>query len=316
MVLVFTLCSNNYLAQAITLGNTLIQFNENYTYKIGLVDRKSNNLGYSKIPYEIIEVEKIGIECFNEMTLRYNIWELNTAVKPYYFQYLFKNFNPDSIIFLDPDIQVFSPFNKLEMELKTNDIVVTPHFMTPINDDKWQSEEDFLNSGIYNLGFIAINNSSIGHEMIDWWAKRLKNRAYIDFCRGLFTDQIWINFVPLFFEKVKILRDKGYNVAYWNLHERILSVKDGEYIINNECPLVFYHYASFRPNNPGIISSGQKRYTFDDRPDIAPLFSNYCELVFNNNYDEFVKQKCFFTENKERLEREQLESEIKNVPFY
>lgn len=194
MTLAFTLCSNNYLAQALTLGSSLLQYNPTYKFIIGLVDRKIDDIDYKKIPFEIIETEKVAIDCFNEMTLRYNIWELNTAVKPFYFQYLFKVHNPESIIFLDPDTQVFSPFNELEMELLTNDIVITPHFMTPLNDDKWQAEEDFLNSGLYNLGFIAIKNSKTGYEMIEWWSKRLRTKAYIDFYRGLFTDQIWINF--------------------------------------------------------------------------------------------------------------------------
>ena len=93
----------------------------------------------------------------------------------------------------------------VERALKSNDVVITPHFTTPLNDDKWQAEEDFLNSGLYNLGFIAVKNSSTGIEMINWWAERLRNKAFIDFKHGMFTDQLWINFVPLFFKKVKIL---------------------------------------------------------------------------------------------------------------
>jgi hypothetical protein len=248
--------------------------------------------------------------------MRYNIVELNTAFKPYFFQYFFTNTKADSIIYLDPDIQVFSSFSVLEKELKTSDIVITPHFTTPLNDDKWQAEEDFLNSGLYNLGFIAINKSDTGSEMIKWWAERLRNKAYINYCKGLFTDQIWINFVPLFFPRVKILTDSGYNVAYWNLHERIISNTNGTYTINTNNPLVFFHYASFRPLNPGIISSGQKRFTFEDRPDIVPLFQKYCELVFKNNYKRFVDYKCFYVEAREKLEKEQLHAKIREVPFY
>jgi len=36
--LAFTICSANYLAQAIALGDSLLQHNPSYTFVIGLVD--------------------------------------------------------------------------------------------------------------------------------------------------------------------------------------------------------------------------------------------------------------------------------------
>jgi hypothetical protein len=314
--LVFSICSNNYLAQAITLGDSLREYAPDYKFVICLVDRKNKDIDYQSIRYDILAVERIGVPYFDEMIMRYNIVELNTAFKPYFFQHFFAITDADSVIYLDPDIQVFSPFSILENELKTNDIVITPHFTTPLNDDKWQAEEDFLNSGLYNLGFIAIKNSDNGRDLVKWWADRLRNKAYINYSKGLFTDQIWINFVPLFFPRVKILTDFGYNVAYWNLHERSISIANGRYMVNEHYPLVFYHYASFRPLNPTIISSGQKRFTFEERPDIVPLFQKYCELVFKNNYKSLVKYQCYYVEARENLEREQLLEKIRKVPFY
>ena len=316
MILVFTVCSNNYLAQAVILGKSLLIHNPNYTFKIGLVDKKNSQIDYSEIPFEIEEVEDIDIPDFGDRILRYDIVELNTSVKPSYFKYFFSNEDIDAIIYLDPDIQVFAPYNDLEKELELCDIIITPHFCTPLNDDKWQAEEDFLNSGLYNLGFIAIKNTKNGNNMLNWWEERLRTKAYIDFKRGLFTDQIWINFVPLFFDKVKIFSNVGYNVAYWNLHERIISVQNGNYYINEKQPLIFYHYASFRPLNPDIISTGQKRFTFEDRPDIVPLFKNYCELVFKNGYESFIKIQCQYLEIKENYEKHKLKEIKKNTPIY
>jgi hypothetical protein len=316
MNLVFTICSNNYLAQAIVLGYSLLKYNPAYKLIIGLVDRKQESFDYSQIPFEILEVERIEIPYFDELILKYDIVELNTSVKPSFFKYLFLKYKPDSIIYLDPDIEVFSAFSELETELLTNDIIITPHFTTPINDDKWQAEEDFLNSGLYNLGFIAIKHTLNGLKMVDWWADRLKDKAFIDYKRGLFTDQIWINFVPLFFEKVKIFTNVGYNVAYWNLHERTISRKAEIYYVNEAQPLRFYHYASFRPLNPGKISIGQRRFTFEDRPDIVPLFSSYCERVFQNHYNILVQFPCYFIARKEKIDFERVQKKIKEIPRY
>lgn len=316
MKLVFTICSNNYLAQAIMLGHSLLYHNKEYEFIIGLVDRKNELIDYSIIPFEIIEVEKIGIESFNDMIMRYDIVELNTSVKPFFFKFLFNTQKYDSIIYMDPDIEVFDSLNALEKELETNDIIITPHFFTPIDDDKWQSEEDFLNSGLYNLGFIALRASDNSSKMVDWWAERLKTKALINFSRGLFTDQIWINFVPLFFDKVKILKHLGYNVAYWNLHERRLIKKNNCYFINDNIPLVFYHFASFRPLNPSIISTGQSRFSFDDRPELLPLFHNYCTKLFELGYKEFNTLSCYFVSVKENIQKQEWETFRRNIPLH
>src|SRR5450759_2212444 len=223
MTFVFTLCSNNYLAQAIALGNSLLLHNPKYIFKIGLVDKRISQIDYAAIPFKIVEVESIGITAFVEMFKRYSITELNTAVKPYYFQYFYKTQTPaDKFIYLDPDILVYQPFTELEEILEISEIVITPHFTTPINDDKILAENDFLNSGLYNLGFLALKRGNESQKLINWWTNRLEKKAYIDFVKGMFTDQIWINFAPLFFENVHILCHPGYNMAYWNMHERYL----------------------------------------------------------------------------------------------
>jgi hypothetical protein len=298
------------------LGHSLQYHNKDYEFIIGLVDRKNDSIDYSKIPFNIIEVEKFGIESFSDMMMRYDIVELNTSVKPFFFKFLFNAHKYESIIYMDPDIEVFNSLDAIEKELETNDIIITPHFFTPINDDKWQAEEDFLNSGLYNLGFIALRASENSTKMLDWWAERLKTKAFINFSKGLFTDQIWINFVPLFFDKVKIFKHLGYNVAYWNLHERRLIKKENCYFINDNIPLVFYHYASFRPLNPLIISTGQSRFTFEGRPELLPLFQNYCSKLFELGYKEFNKLPCYFVSVKESIEKQEWETLKRRIPFH
>jgi len=64
----------------------------------------------------------------------------------------------EAVLYLDPDISVFNRFDEMENALNGCDVLLTPHFTTPINDDKILSEEDILNTGLYNLGFICIRN--------------------------------------------------------------------------------------------------------------------------------------------------------------
>jgi hypothetical protein len=317
MTLVFTLCSNNYLAQAITLGDSLLLFNPGYVFKIGLVDKKNDEINYSSIPFEIIEVEKIPIKKFEEMFRRYNITELNTAVKPFYFKYFLNSFpGAVNIIYLDPDILVYNNFKELEKALHEFEIVITPHFTTPINDDKWQAENDFLNSGLYNLGFLALKKGEESVKLIEWWADRLETKAHIDFAKGMFTDQLWMNFAPLYFNNVHIFRHPGYNMAYWNLHERHL--EDGDRVLKDGLSflLVFFHFSGYNPLNPGLLSEYQDRFSFENRNDIIEKFKDYSGSLFKSGYNSYSQVPCYYAIEKKRVELEAYQSYKKTIPFY
>ena len=94
MTIAFTICSINYLAQARTLRDSLRSSNPEVHFFVGLVDRLDNvTFEEAFVPdFPLVEIHKIGIEGFGEMCDRYNITELNTAVKPFYFTYFFNQY--------------------------------------------------------------------------------------------------------------------------------------------------------------------------------------------------------------------------------
>jgi hypothetical protein len=100
-----------------------------------------------------------------------------------------------------------------------------------------------LKHGIYNLGFIAVAPDETGRRFADWWDHRLWDYCLDAPHRGLFTDQRWVDHVPVFFPSVHILRDEGCNVASWNLGERDVFERAGGVWVG-EYPLVFWHFSS------------------------------------------------------------------------
>ena len=317
MTLVFTICSNNYLAQAITLGQTLLTHNPHYIFKIGLVDKRILQIGYEDIPFEIVEVESIGIAAFDEMFKRYSITELNTAVKPFYFKYFFNSIlQINSIIYLDPDILIYQPFTEVDEVLGGSEIVITPHFTTPINDDKILAENDFLNSGLFNLGFLALKKGEESQKLLEWWAKRLETKAYINLAKGMFTDQIWINFAPLFFNKVHILLHPGYNMAYWNLHERHLIGGNKVSKENSSYSLVFFHFSGYNPLQPEVLSKYQDRFSFENRNDVEGLFKEYANMIFVNGFNQYIQHPCYYAVEKEKIELASYITYKKSIPIY
>ena len=104
--IVFTLCSNNYLAHAKTLGDSVRSTNPDFHFIIGLVDKRNPAIDYSFFKdFEIIDYDKIGFSFFHEMIVQYNVIEFNTAVKPFYLEYLLNRYGIGSKVFyIDPDI--------------------------------------------------------------------------------------------------------------------------------------------------------------------------------------------------------------------
>ncbi len=292
MTIAYTICSVNYLAQSRTLGDSLRTTNPDVRFFIGLVDRLD---GVSFAPgfvpdYELVEVHTIGIDGFEAMCDRYNITELNTAVKPFFFTYFFQNF-PDAehVIYFDPDIIVYQPLTVLLADLEAHDAVLTPHLCTPIEDRKTPNELHHLNTGVYNLGFGAFSRSAESLAFIKWWEEKLRYECLIALCDGLFVDQNWMCFLPLFVKNTAIEKHRGHNVAYWNLHERFISRREGTFYVNERDPLVFFHYSGYDPRKPEDVSKYQDRFDFKQRPDLVEVFAVYHDrLVANGN--EYYRQ--------------------------
>jgi len=301
MNIAFTICSNNYLAQAITLGHSLKRTNDDIHFYIGLIDRIDENLDYSRA-HEVATILPID-QVFNEVQLselvaKYNIIELNTSVKPTYFKYFIKKYPVlSSIYYLDPDVEVYCKFDILEQKLSDSSSLLSPHFLTPIPLDGLLPQENLAtNYGMFNLGFFAINpQHAEAHKILDWWEERCMVNCFIDEPQGIFVDQLYMNHIPIFFRDVTILSEKGVNMAPWNLHERRLNEMDNNmFKLDNQENLIFYHFSSYQFSKPDQISKYYNRYNFSDFPMLKTLYAAYHTRVIANGYDEFAKTRCFY----------------------
>jgi hypothetical protein len=308
MKLAFTICSNNYLAHAKTLGDSLLEHNPEYHFVIVLVDRRSPALDYNFLSaHEILLIEDIGIEDFEKIWQKYNIIELNTCAKPSVFKYFFQQYpNIETGFYFDPDIVIYHSLEKLESYFADGDILLTPHALSPVETGRpaglVPSDSTFLNHGLYNLGFIGLKNKSSNVEsFLNWWEKRTLSAGFIDVCNGLFVDQLWINLAPVYFEKVEILREMGYNMAPWNLHERgRIQEREGIYILPDHSILTFYHFSSYKYTSPSLMASYYNLFQFSDFPEILPLYSQYQELLLSNKIDLFSRESCYFVEIRKK----------------
>jgi ADP-heptose:LPS heptosyltransferase len=293
---VCTIVSKNYLSFARTFAETYTAHNPDEQVFVLLVDKVEGYFDPKSEKFTLIEVEDIGIENIHEMLLRYSVIELNTAVKPFFLEYLFKKYNFEKVIYFDPDIMVMGKLDELWSILDKDDIILTPHITAPIEDENTPSERNILQAGTFNLGFIAVKNTPNVNNMLAWWQKRLRKYCFMDVAKGYHVDQKWMNFVPYMFEKVNVLCAPEYNAAYWNMHERFITDKDGVKV--NGRPIKFFHFSGFSPDNSELISKHQNRFTLGMREDVRSLFDTYAKLVLKNGYSETRKWPYAYSYNK------------------
>lgn len=306
MNIILTICSANYLAHARTLGDSILNHNPDVRIVIGLVDVLSPEVdmtGFER--FEILDVANALPEgVFSNLLTKYYLIELNTAVKPFLMDYLYKR-DPlvDTVSYLDPDIRVYSSLVPLFKKVKEKGIIVTPHGCT--YDDSPENiagELSMLAVGLYNLGFIATARSDETADFLRWWMVRLKDHCtYREDVPGTFFDQNWVMLAGLYFKKFYVEKNLGYNIAWWNLFERDVSKKGEEYFVNDEYRLIFLHYSGYKPEKPDmILARSNNPISFSGHPEIKPLFDDYKRSLIENKYNEFKELKWYYQSIKEK----------------
>ena len=297
MITAFTICSNNYLAQATVLGKSLLRHNPLLKFSIVLIDRRSEKIRYDDLSnFELIHIEEIFPEA-GQLALKYNIIEFNTAVKPLVFQYLLSRRDNGIVIYFDPDICIYNKLDLVIDKLALNQIVLTPHILSPIPEDGFYPDDNaFLKFGIYNLGFLGVQGLDETHKMLEWWKSHTFFKGYINTEKGQYTDQLPMGLVPILFKNVEILMHPGLNMAPWNLHERFLNLENKDFILTTGEELIFYHFSDFKPGEPLMLSKNgsYKRFTLDKRTDLQKLYIEYSNALLQNNYEAYCNIPCYF----------------------
>jgi glycosyltransferase involved in cell wall biosynthesis len=282
---VCTIVSKNYLHFARTLMRSLAEAEPAWDRWVLLVDRLEEAFDPAAEPFELLEVEELPIREKTRMLFHYNILELNTAVKPWLLDWLFHRKGYSRVVYLDPDIFVYSPLADVSRAWDDGALaVLTPHLTGRLRDDRRPSELDILRAGTYNLGFIALAKHRSLRGLLDYWQEKSLSEFASDPDQGLFTDQKWIDLVPGFFDDVRVLRNEGFNVAYWNLaHRRLRRTKRGWKA--NDDRLVFFHFSGLDPASPEPFSKHQNRFRLESIGEVRDLVLGYCRTVLANGYD-------------------------------
>ena len=178
-------------------------------------------------------------------------------------------------------------------ELDQGDFLITPHIIN--REYSAQKNLNYQRFGFYNLGFFAFNSTRDTLELLNWWWKQCQDYCYDETHLGSFTDQRWMSLAPFYFNNITVLEQPGLNVAWWNLNERKVIIRDGLYYVefNGKIDrLVFYHYSAF--GGSSSIAKRQFDSGLNDKNVLESLAVHYEDILNGNDVEGDLKYSYDF----------------------
>lgn len=274
----FTVCNNAYLDRAIVLAESLFEKN-GVIIKIYLFEKNLPSLNKDISNFcEIILINEINFDRINELAFKYDVVEFTTSLKPYISLILLEKYN--KVVFFDPDIYVLESTKEIEDFLDNQDLLLTSHFNTPELNDVENPDLGMMRFGSFNLGFFAVKNSINGKAFLNWWNNKCLDQCFFETQFGISTDQKWVSIANAFFDFIYIIRNPGYNVAYWNLFEREITLSNNKYLANNNI-IIFFHFSTYDTEDSSKITK---------RANIKDKYISSALLELSNEYSNKLKR--------------------------
>ena len=248
-----TIVAQNYLPQALALYSSIREVEPERDFVLLVVDAEREELEAIGTRLKVVSTSVLGLpdSQVRDLATIYDVVEFSTAVKPLFLKRLLEDY--EQAVYLDPDTFVISPLTELEPLLDEKGIVLTPHFLEPIQPgESYISEVHSLTVGVHNLGFCAVGRKAV--PFLDWWWSHLERECLIYPLLGIFVDQKWTDIGSTLYD-AHSLRHYGYNVGPWNLHERSFGGPEEGWVIQQSGEaLKLFHFSGFDPNDPDAIS--------------------------------------------------------------
>lgn len=249
---VFTSAALNYLGKVRVLLRSVVRHHPDFHLHLLLAERPVDRVMRA---LEAVDASRCEVTFATELAsgrqagwcFGHTLVELATALKPHMALDLLNRPGCERVLYLDPDIVVFSPLDDVLGALDGAAIALTPHLLHPERDAKAVLENEVcaLRHGAFNLGFLGLSNRPQARTFLEWWRARTDAHCIDELADALFTDQKWIDLAPGFFDELTILRQARLNVAPWNIgHRPITGSFDEGFRVNGE-PLGFYHFTGF-----------------------------------------------------------------------
>lgn len=237
------------------------------------VEKKLNNLN-------IDDLIVVNLSDFLSKNTKLNKKKFNNP-KEFFFSltpsiclYCLKNFNFDSILYVDADIYFFNEIRILYKEVEDFSIGICSHrlpfFMKPFSNKY----------GIYNVGINYFKNDDIALKCLNEWNDSCLNWTpdYPNWKLPFFSDQVWLDDWPSKFKKLKIINHIGINAAPWNAINYKFSKKNDSYYVNNKL-LVAYHFSNLGKIENNLWDANVGKLFINIKGTLLEIYEGYINQI-------------------------------------
>jgi hypothetical protein len=280
-----TIIAKHQLAKVRVLVKSWKAHHPDEPFFVLLLDSPNGLFSPCSEPGTWVSVTSLGVPNLNTILFRYCSSECSLALRPRFLKYIFETYQIESLLYLGADALVLNSFRDLLECSARKNVLLVPYLLAPIpGDGRIPSEANIVESGVFNPECILFRNAGSSLHVLSWLENRLNHPIVENLGNKPGVDPEWFKLLPSLFGGVDVVRDAGYGVGYWNLHERSISVAETTTV--NGVPLKCIHFAGFNPIRPDIISTYQNRYQMRDIGDARFLYQKYREALLQEGWEE------------------------------
>lgn len=298
-----TAVSRNYLAHARVLAESFLEHHLDGRFSLLVVDRDLDGLPYleefaANPSLELLLPEDFGVDRreFDRRATMYSAQGMAASLKPDMLRTLLAR-ERAPVVLIDADGCVYADLAPIVELAASHAVVLSPHSLDPYpprganaDSPRWgrdSPDQMVMRSGVMNGGLVAVGPG--GEEFLAWWSQRTRRRCVFDVRYGVMLSQTWLTPAAFLFDSA-VLRDRGCNVAGWNMQGRDVQW-DGQTPMIDGGLLRHFHFAGgFDPERPGMLSWHPELLdwwpSLDERPGAARLAGEYARRLFEAGYRE------------------------------
>lgn len=267
-----TVATEDYLPGALVLFESLRETQENFRFFTLVADESERR---HVLPREMNPVPSAVLDQSEFPSKKYDPFELCNALRYPWIEFLLRTENPSYVVYLDSDILVLNSFRHLFSEMKGRSFCLTPHILKPFPlDEGLPNDVTLMTFGTYNSGMLAFESTPAAESILGFLKQRTARYCYNDPPRYFVDQKILPLAVSLFLADFCQLNHPGFNVAYWNLHERKLRMSEGT-VLSNGKPLVFVHFSGYEPSSPQQLTRWPSRPLEENGEVVTTLIERY-----------------------------------------
>lgn len=270
---IFTVCNENELAQAITLGVSVKKFHPDCLFFIGWI----GDIPPRRLPENmlVIPIQELGIGQWNDMVKYYSTYELVMACRPWFAKFILEQ-NPscEQLTFLAPTVFLYQSLSSVD---SNSDLLLTPNIVKPLPSSDLLDDKRILNIGMFHSGSWILKKSSETEFFLNWWCERTIDRAKFELCNGMCMDQLWLNYAPVWVKTTGHITSPAWHLGLHSLLNSTLSIENKGYLVNGTA-LISVDFAGLTNYHP----------IWSDHADLIKQYPIFKQLL--NNYTQLSKE--------------------------